>query len=157
MYGLKQNIRANILSADIATRVHDCTAHGIITSDNFTYYDGVFVGDIKISNKLIIGEHAYIQGNIYAIEVIVLGKIIGDLFIEESASFESSAVFTGNLISQRIEIREGAKFNAHCECIPLNKEITEGISQAKENINELSISDVLSSIDNKSFISKATK
>jgi len=76
------------------------------------YFDGKIEGDIKIYNKLVLGENALVIGNVYAKNLIVNGRVIGDIFVENKAVFSESSNVRANILSiQLLEVKNGAVLN----------------------------------------------
>ena len=76
---------------DVKTLIGEgCKVEGNFFIPSFTRIDGTIKGDVTGENGLIIGNNGCVIGNIYAIEVLVYGKV------------------TGNIESERIELKKGS-------------------------------------------------
>ncbi|MDP4207518.1 MAG: polymer-forming cytoskeletal protein [Bacteroidota bacterium] len=102
-------------SAEKVSRIHaETTITGTFTSSDNFYFNGRLVGDIKLENKLVLGEKTQIIGNIFAVNLICLGKIEGQVYVREKAMFGRSSQFKGKISAPVLEVENGAIFNAEC-------------------------------------------
>ena len=62
------------------------------------------------ASNLTIGTHGEVYADIVAQNVIVNGKVQGDIQAAESVVVEPSAQVVGNIFAPRVGIKEGAKF-----------------------------------------------
>ncbi len=85
---------------------------GELSGSEDLYVDGQVEGSIELSgNRLIIGPHGQVRANVNAKGVIVQGKLEGNIRTSERAELTKSAVVTGDIVTQRVAIEEGAYFN----------------------------------------------
>lgn len=108
---MADNATKNILSNDIEIT-------GTIKFANELIFDGKLEGDIHSSGTLTVGENADIHGNIKTKSVIVLGKVQGNISVEERAELKSRAVLQGDLKATRLVVEEGATFVGKSEVTP---------------------------------------
>jgi len=84
---------------------------GELSGSEDLYVDGQVEGSIELSgNRLIIGPHGQVRANVNAKGVIVQGKLEGNIRTSERAELTKSAVVTGDIVTQRVAIEEGAYF-----------------------------------------------
>jgi cytoskeletal protein CcmA (bactofilin family) len=68
-------------------------------------------GSIELrSYSLTIGPNGRVRANIYAKDVVVHGKVEGNIHGSERVELRKSAVLTGDIATQRIVIEDGAFF-----------------------------------------------
>jgi cytoskeletal protein CcmA (bactofilin family) len=70
--------------------------------------EGDVYGDVTTPKKIIIGISGKVEGDIKASEICVMGKVLGDLFIEGLARFTAESKMRGKVFSEKIEIESGA-------------------------------------------------
>jgi cytoskeletal protein CcmA (bactofilin family) len=75
-------------------------------------------GEITSSGVLTVGENAEIRGEIKTKSVTVLGKVHGNITVEERCELKSRAVLYGDLKATRLIIEEGATFVGKSEVTP---------------------------------------
>jgi cytoskeletal protein CcmA (bactofilin family) len=90
---------------------------GNIKAEDDFRIDGKLEGNIECAGKVIIGPQAEILGNIYCLNTDLMGTIIGNISIQETASLKASVKFTGEIIAKYLEIEPGALFNGSCKMI----------------------------------------
>jgi cytoskeletal protein CcmA (bactofilin family) len=84
---------------------------GELSGSEDLYVDGQVEGNIELSgNRLIIGPHGQVRANVNAKGVIVQGKLDGNIRASERAELTKSAVVSGDIVTQRVAIEEGAYF-----------------------------------------------
>lgn len=90
---------------------------GDLTTASDIRIDGVLQGDVVTQGKLVLGENAYIKGDIICVSADIYGKVDGNITAADSTSFKSKSTFNGILKTARIAIEIGAVFNATCTII----------------------------------------
>ena len=101
----------NVLSADVEIK-------GSIKFTNDLTIDGKVEGEIISSGLLTVGENAEIRGEIKTKSVTVLGKVHGNITVEERCELKARAVLQGDLKAARLVIEEGATFVGKSEVTP---------------------------------------
>ena len=101
----------NTLSADVEIK-------GSIKFQNELTVDGKVEGEITSSGILIVGENAEIRGEIKTKSVTVLGKVHGNITVDERCELKARAVLQGDLKAARLVIEEGATFVGKSEVTP---------------------------------------
>ena len=101
----------NTLSADVEIK-------GSIKFTNDLTIDGKVEGEIMSGGTLTIGEYAEIRGEIKTKSVTVLGKVHGNITVEERCELKARAVLQGDLKAARLVVEEGATFVGKSEVTP---------------------------------------
>jgi cytoskeletal protein CcmA (bactofilin family) len=82
---------------------------GELSGSEDLYVDGSVEGKIELrSNSLTIGPNGNVKADISAKAVVIQGKLDGNVNASERVDLRKSAVVTGDVITQRIAIEEGA-------------------------------------------------
>ena len=87
---------------------------GKLSFDTPVRIDGKLSGEIHSSKTLIIGETAQINAQIEASELIIYGKVHGEVNVSEKVQICSGAVLEGSINSPSLVIESGAFFNGSC-------------------------------------------
>ncbi|MDR1610006.1 MAG: polymer-forming cytoskeletal protein [Candidatus Symbiothrix sp.] len=90
---------------------------GNIRAEEDFRIDGKLEGDIECTGKVVVGPQAEITGNIQCQNTDLMGTIIGNITIYETASLKSSVRFTGEIAAKYIDIEAGAIFNGTCKML----------------------------------------
>ena len=101
----------NILSSDVEIK-------GSLKFQNELTIDGKIEGEITSAGVLTVGENAEIKGEIKTKSVTVLGKVHGNITVEERCELKAHAVLHGDLKAQRLVIEDGATFVGKSEVTP---------------------------------------
>lgn len=89
---------------------------GELSGSEDLYIDGQVEGTIELKgNNLTIGPHGLVKASINAKDVIVQGKLEGNILASQRAELTKSAVATGDIMTQRVSIEEGAFFKGKIE------------------------------------------
>ena len=97
--------------------------------------DGRIVGNIITKSKLVLGQTSFVDGNVLAQNAEVLGEIKGKIEVTELLTLKPSSVIHGDIVTNKLIVETGAKFNGGCKMGNAMKEIKIGENgQAKEGI-----------------------
>jgi cytoskeletal protein CcmA (bactofilin family) len=97
--------------ADQATIGKSLVIKGEVTGSESLYIDGRVEGSINLSgNRVTVGRNGVVAANINAREIVVLGKVRGNLTASDRVDIRSDGSLTGDVIAARISIEDGAYF-----------------------------------------------
>ncbi len=84
---------------------------GEVTGSESLYIDGRVEGAINLpGNRVTVGRNGQVQANINAKEVVILGKVKGNVTASDRVDIRNEGSLTGDVICQRISIEDGAYF-----------------------------------------------
>ena len=89
---------------------------GVVVSGDLSCQDnlcieGKFKGSIQASkNAVVIGCSGLVDGGIQAKNLLVQGKVIGDISVKETIVIAKTGAITGNLKAAKVELENGAKY-----------------------------------------------
>lgn len=84
---------------------------GEVTGSESLYIDGRVEGAINLpGNRVTIGRNGTVQANINAKEVVILGKVKGNITASDRVDIRNEGSLTGDVVCQRISIEDGAYF-----------------------------------------------
>src|SRR6202021_4016352 len=82
---------------------------GELTGSESLYVDGRGEGAINLpGNRVTVGRNGQVAAKIEAREIVVLGKVRGNINASDRVDIRSEGSLTGDVIAQRISIEEGA-------------------------------------------------
>ncbi len=92
---------------------------GHITGTEDLQIDGIVDGPISLSgHELTVGSTAQLTSEIHAGEVVVFGKIVGNLHAHGRVDIKKDGSIIGDISSARISIEDGAHFKGRIEIDP---------------------------------------
>lgn len=86
---------------------------GTISGDADLSIEGVVKGDVHVA-RLVVGEHAVVEGNIRAGQVEVRGRVVGDIEAQAVKLAESAHV-EGDITHGQLSVDVGAYFQGRCQ------------------------------------------
>ncbi len=88
---------------------------GSVNSESNIRIDGDIEGDVFSAGKVVVGENGTVKGNLNCNEAEVLGKLEGDLRVDQLLVLREKSLIHGNIRTNRILVEEGAQFFGNCE------------------------------------------
>jgi len=84
---------------------------GEVTGSESLYIDGRVEGSINLpGNRVTVGRNGVVSANINAREIVILGKVRGNMTASDRFDIRSEGSLTGDIVAQRVSIEEGAFF-----------------------------------------------
>jgi cytoskeletal protein CcmA (bactofilin family) len=84
---------------------------GEVTGSESLYIDGRVEGSINLpGNRVTVGRNGVVSANISAREIVILGKVRGNMNASDRFDIRSEGSLTGDIVAQRVSIEEGAYF-----------------------------------------------
>jgi cytoskeletal protein CcmA (bactofilin family) len=82
---------------------------GEVSGSESLYIDGRIEGKVNVpDNRVTIGRNGTVQANITAREVVVMGKVNGNIECSDRVDIRSEGSVTGDVATQRISVEDGA-------------------------------------------------
>jgi cytoskeletal protein CcmA (bactofilin family) len=103
--------RMDNFRSDIAHIGKSVVVRGELSGSEDLFVDGEVEGSIELrGNSLTIGPNGRVKANVNARDIVVQGKVDGNLRATDRVDLKKSAVVTGDIITQRIAVEDGAFF-----------------------------------------------
>jgi len=84
---------------------------GEITGSESLYVDGKIEGSVNLpGNRVTIGRNGQVAASINAREIVVLGKVRGNIVATDRVDIRAEGALTGDVAAARISIEDGAFF-----------------------------------------------
>ncbi len=120
---------ADNFKADVAHIGQSVLVKGELSGSEDLYLDGEVEGSIQLrDHSLVVGPHGRVRANVNARDVVVHGKVDGNIRGTERVELKKSAVLVGDISTQKIIIEEGAFFKG---AIDIQKESTKETAKAE--------------------------
>ena len=98
-------------TADQATIGKSLVIKGEVAGSESLYIDGRVEGSINLAgNRVTVGRNGVVAANITAREIVVLGKVRGNVAASDRVDIRSDGSLTGDVVAARISIEDGAYF-----------------------------------------------
>ena len=111
---------------------------GELSGSEDLYLDGEVEGTIELDrNSVTIGPNARIRAHIHAREVVIHGKVDGNIQGTDRVELRRTAVLVGDISTQRVSIEDGAYFKGG---IDIKKEAAKPAAKAESSYSAASTS-----------------
>lgn len=98
-------------SADVGHIGKSVVIRGELTGNEDLYLDGEVEGNINLhDHKLVVGPNAKIKASISARDVVVHGRVDGNVTASERVELKRSSTLYGDVSTHRIVVEDGAVF-----------------------------------------------
>jgi cytoskeletal protein CcmA (bactofilin family) len=110
---------------------------GEISGAEALYVDGRIEGKISLpNNRVTIGRNGIVQANIVAAEVVVMGKVNGNIECSDRIDIRSEGSVTGDVSTIRISVEDGAILKGGVEVRSGGQKQQNAVPQAKSSAAE---------------------
>jgi cytoskeletal protein CcmA (bactofilin family) len=100
---------------------------GQLTGTEDLQIDGKVDGPISLNgHQLTVGPTAVLNSEIHAGEVVVFGKVIGNVHARDRVDVKTDGSVTGDISTARISIEDGAHFKGRIEIDPAKSQAAAG-------------------------------
>lgn len=127
---------AEIAEVNSVSRISEgASIVGDITSSNDIRIDGRVKGKITSEGRIVIGEHAVVEGTLMCTNLDLWGKVEGEIFVKELLSLKASASVKGNLSMRKFHVEIGAVLDGVCKMIDaesLDARIDSAVSESAQ-------------------------
>lgn len=98
------------------------TIEGSIKLQNSLRVDGKIKGNVNTPESIVVGKDGEINGEITVGNAVVGGKVEGKIEAKGKVVLESKSSFSGEMITAKLVIDEGAFFDGQCTMSDNNRE-----------------------------------
>jgi cytoskeletal protein CcmA (bactofilin family) len=82
---------------------------GEVSGSESLYIDGRIEGTVNLAdNRVTVGRNGSVAANIVAREVVIMGKVQGNIQCSDRLDIRSEGALTGDVVTQRISVEDGA-------------------------------------------------
>jgi len=101
--------------------------------------NGEFNGSLETKGTLSIGSRAIVEASITGDNIVIAGKVTGDIIAQKMLTLMPTAVLRGNIITPKLNIVEGAIFQGKSQMIEEDVDSTDGLLNIDEVAKYLEI------------------
>ena len=114
---------------------HNIQFRGELIGTEDLHIEGRIEGTVIMEGQnLSIGEQGELNANIHAQNIVINGKLTGDVLADELIEIKNTAVVKGNLIAPRIQLEDGGKFRGSMDMVDTAEEQAERREAFKEKL-----------------------
>ncbi|PYX94195.1 MAG: cell shape determination protein CcmA [Acidobacteria bacterium] len=108
---VRTSLAASASAEQAATIGKSLVVKGEVTGSESLYIDGKVEGTINLpGNRVTVGRNGQVAANITAREIVVQGRIVGNVTASDRLDVRSEGSLTGDVVAQRISVEDGAFF-----------------------------------------------
>ena len=97
----------SVNTAEQATIGKSLVIKGEVSGSESLYIDGRVEGSINLpGNRVTVGRNGVVSANISAREIVVLGKVRGNMNASDRVDVRNEGSLTGDVVAQRISIED---------------------------------------------------
>ena len=115
------------------------TVEGNIETYGNLRIDGRVIGNIITKSKLVLGQTSQVEGNILAQNAEVFGEIKGKIEVSDLLTLKASSMIHGDILTSKLIVETGAKFNGGCKMGSIVKEIKIGENGQQNSIRQAEV------------------
>src|SRR3954470_17342658 len=107
---------------------------GEVSGSESLYIDGRIEGTVNFAeHRVTIGRNGTVAANINAREMVILGKVQGNIQVTDRLDIRSEGSLTGDVITQRISVEDGAilKGSVQVRAVEHKQDKAQGQKQAQ--------------------------
>jgi cytoskeletal protein CcmA (bactofilin family) len=92
---------------------------GEVSGNESLYIDGKIEGTLTFKDhRVTVGRNGVVQANIAAREVVIMGKVTGNVECSDRVDIRSEGTLNGDVVSQRISVEDGAMLRGSVQLTP---------------------------------------
>jgi cytoskeletal protein CcmA (bactofilin family) len=87
----------------------DMTVTGDLETEGVVRVEGRVRGTVRVGSQVLVAEGAVIEGDLHTQEAVIAGQVSGAIHARERVELQATALVTGDILTPRISIVEGAR------------------------------------------------
>jgi cytoskeletal protein CcmA (bactofilin family) len=92
---------------------------GEVSGSESLYVDGKIEGTLTFKDhRVTVGRNGVVQANIAAREVVIMGKVTGNVECSDRVDIRSEGTLNGDVVSARISVEDGAMLRGSVQLTP---------------------------------------
>jgi cytoskeletal protein CcmA (bactofilin family) len=105
---------------------------GEVSGSESLYIDGRIEGSITFKDhRVTVGRNGVVQANIAAREVVIMGKVTGNVECSDRVDIRSEGTLNGDVVSARISVEDGAQLRGSVQLTPAEQKQDKSSHEAK--------------------------
>jgi cytoskeletal protein CcmA (bactofilin family) len=87
----------------------DMTVIGDLETEGVVRIEGRIRGTVRVGSQVLVAQGAVIEGDLHTQEAVIAGQVNGAIHARERIELQATALVTGDILTPRISIVEGAR------------------------------------------------
>jgi cytoskeletal protein CcmA (bactofilin family) len=87
-----------------------CIVHGDLVAEGAFRVDGTIEGGLESKAAVVVGESGAVKGSVRAVDVLVAGKIHGNVYCSGHLDILSTGVIEGDIEARSLRVETGGVF-----------------------------------------------
>ncbi len=146
-------LRKDAFRAEVGHIGKSVMIRGELSGSEDLYFDGEAEGSVDLhEHTLTIGPNGRIRATIVAREIIVHGKVEGNVRASEKVELKKSCMLTGDISTQRIVIEDGAFFKGSIDIQKDGKPELRKAAASSTSTNSSSVTALVANSPQGSFL-----
>jgi cytoskeletal protein CcmA (bactofilin family) len=109
-----ETISVNGKGSQIKTLISEgCKFEGSLYSPSYTRIDGEVLGNVSGQSGIVLGEKGVVHGDIKAVEVILCGRVKGNI-VSQDLYVKSTGSVNGDVTVESLVTEKGGVINGRC-------------------------------------------
>jgi cytoskeletal protein CcmA (bactofilin family) len=106
-----KNGSMNTTELEVCNIASGTTIEGNFKAQSNIRLEGVIEGDVECLGRIVLSEKAQIKGQVQCHTMLCKGKVTGDITATALIHLHNTAVITGDVYYDKLQVDEGAVFN----------------------------------------------
>lgn len=137
MFGKNAENTANTAGKTLNLFSEGTVIKGDIKTNNDIRIDGIIEGLVYSDAKVVVGPSGKVIGDIMCQSADISGKVSGVISVKELLFLKNTAVVEGDIVTNKLVVEAGAKFNGNCSMGNAKPQPTNAAAQPKQKIEEV--------------------
>ena len=130
--------RGAVASGEQACIGKGLVVHGEITGSESLFIDGKVEGSVNLpGSRVTVGLNGMVEASISAREIVVMGKIRGNVSATDRVDIRAEGALTGDVTAARVSIEDGAFFKGGIDIRKVEPKTVHSINTNLAPVNVL--------------------
>jgi len=94
--------------------------------------NGHFDGKLDTKGNLTIGEHAQVNANVKGENILIAGKVSGEVLVSGKLKLAATAQMTGDITTPSLNVEEGAVLHGRCQMLKTPRHVVTIENEKRE-------------------------
>lgn len=106
-----KNSFVNTAELEVCNIAKGTTIEGNFKAQSNIRLEGIIEGDVECLGRIVLSDKAQIKGQVHCHTILCKGQVTGNIVARDTIHLHATAIVTGDITYQKLQIDEGAIFN----------------------------------------------